>query len=83
MSAIVPELILGLVGRRERRAAYPPGTAKKTALTVVFTVSVAWRPNETSHTGMKRVTSAECGISSKVFTPTPGAVGSGNRRFCN
>ena len=53
MSGIMPGMDpVGPVSRRDRRAAYRPGTAKKTGLDSRFTVSVAWRPNETSHAGI-------------------------------
>jgi hypothetical protein len=44
MSGIMPELIPRSGQLKERRAAYPPGTAKENSLDSRFTVSVAWRP---------------------------------------
>lgn len=52
MSGIMTELILGPVSRSGRPACLSSWHGKENALDSRFTVSVAWRPNETSHTGI-------------------------------
>jgi hypothetical protein len=49
MSGIMPELILGLVRPKETTGCLSSWHGKENGLDSRFIVSVAWRPNETSH----------------------------------
>ena len=51
MSGIMPDLILGLINRREG-GSLSSWHGKQNGLDSRFIVSVAWRPNETSHIGI-------------------------------